>query len=632
MMQCAIRFDSYRSFIVVIGLTILAFPQLATRAFANQIVVGNTPLSKDTQDAGQSQTEKIPGIVKEAEQKRIQMIREVSPAVVAIFSSSGDGGGSGVLISPDGFALSNFHVTSGAGNFMKCGLNDGKLYDAVIVGIDPTGDVALIQLQGRQDFPFARMGNSDLLKPGDAVFAMGNPFLLATDFTPTITAGIVSGLHRYQYPAGTFLEYADCIQTDASINPGNSGGPLFNLQGELIGINGRGSFEKRGRVNSGAGYAISINQIRYFLGHLKSGRIVDHATLGATVRSGSSREVLVDQVLEGSSAWNAGLREGDEIVTFAGRPMGSVNQFKNVLGIFPKGWSLPMVYRRDGQKQEILVELAALHTDTELIEFASGGAVRPAEKPGQPKPGQPKPEEKPTPQESPPEGHSEKPAEKLSPELKKLFQSKAGFTNYHFNQREQKRLIAHLASLSSWRGATGLWKFAGDDAKGTSLSLILSPDGAGMQWGETPFLQPAAGANWIDEPPSSGGFLAAMLHWKWLLTEGPEAFSDVYYLGTQPLDGQLGDALNTPLYDALVLSKTGATMTVFFREDGVIAGFDFKASRDQPTCNIRFSSWGTLGGHPFPQVLKVSSSGRSFGEFTLKTFEQKSSNSSEATR
>lgn len=385
-------------------------------------------------------------------------------------------------------------------------------------------------------------------------------------------------------------------------------------------------------MNSGAGYAISINQIRYFLGHLKSGRIVDHATLGATVRSGSSREVLVDQVLEGSSAWNAGLREGDEIVTFAGRPMGSVNQFKNVLGIFPKGWSLPMVYRRDGQKQEILVELAALHTDTELMEFASGGAVRPAEKPGQPKPGQPKPGEKPTPQESPPEGHSEKPAEKLSPELKKLFQSKAGFTNYHFNQREQKRLIAHLASLSGWRGATGLWKFAGDDAKGTSLSLILSPDGAGMQWGETPFLQPAAGANWIDEPPSSGGFLAAMLHWKWLLTEGPEAFSEVYYLGTQPLDGQFGDALNTPLYDALVLSKTGATMTVFFREDGVIAGFDFKASRDQPTCNVRFSSWGTLGAQPFPQVLKVSSSGRSFGEFTLKTFEQKSSNSSEATR
>ena len=90
-------------------------------------------------------------------------------------------------------------------------------------------------------------------------------------------------MHRYQYPAGTLLEYTDCIQTDAAINPGNSGGPLFDAEGRLIGINGRGSFEKRGRVNVGVGYAISINQIKNFLGRLKSGRIVDHATLGARV-------------------------------------------------------------------------------------------------------------------------------------------------------------------------------------------------------------------------------------------------------------------------------------------------------------------------------------------------------------
>ena len=107
---------------------------------------------------------------------------------------------------------------------------------------------------------------------------MGNPFLLATDFTPTVTFGLVSGVHRYQYPAGTLLEYTDCIQIDTSINPGNSGGPLFNMKGELIGINGRGSFEKRGRVNSGVGYAISINQIKNFLGHLHAGLDTDHAT------------------------------------------------------------------------------------------------------------------------------------------------------------------------------------------------------------------------------------------------------------------------------------------------------------------------------------------------------------------
>ena len=151
----------------------------------------------------------------------------------------------------------------------------------MIVGIDPTGDVALIKLLGREDFPAAELGDSDLVRAGDWCFAVGNPFLLATDFQPSISYGIVSGVHRYQPPAGTLLEYTDCIQTDAAINPGNSGGPLFDAQGRLIGINGRGSFEKRGRVNVGVGYAISINQIKKFLGCLHSGRIVDHATLGS---------------------------------------------------------------------------------------------------------------------------------------------------------------------------------------------------------------------------------------------------------------------------------------------------------------------------------------------------------------
>src|ERR671929_103732 len=119
----------------------------------------------------------------------------------------------------------------------------------------------------------------------DWALAMGNPFLLATDFTPTVTFGLISGVHRYQYPSGTLLEYTDCIQIDTSINPGNSGGPLFNADGELVGINGRGSFEKRGRVNSGVGYAISTNQIKNFLRHLRAGIDTDHATLGASVET-----------------------------------------------------------------------------------------------------------------------------------------------------------------------------------------------------------------------------------------------------------------------------------------------------------------------------------------------------------
>src|SRR5213078_3350476 len=124
-----------------------------------------------------------------------------------------------------------------------------------------------------------------------------NPFLLATDFTPTVTFGMISGVHRYQYPAGTLLAYTDCIQIDTSINPGNSGGPLFNLKGELIGINGRGSFDKRGGINAGVGYAISINRIKNFMGHLKAGLDSDHATLGALVTTQTNKGGLGKMVV-----------------------------------------------------------------------------------------------------------------------------------------------------------------------------------------------------------------------------------------------------------------------------------------------------------------------------------------------
>src|SRR5229473_1611434 len=209
--------------------------------------------------------------VLEDEAKRVAVIEKIKPTVAAVFAPGGQGGGTGVVISKDGYALTNFHVVAGSGPVMQCGLPDGVFYDAVVVGTDQVGDVALLKLLPKKegkDFPYAPLGNSDNVKPGDWSLALGNPFLLATDFTPTVTFGLISGVHRYQYPEGSkgLLEYTDCIQFDTSINPGNSGGPLFNLDGEVIGINGRGSFDKRGRINSGVGYAISINQIKNFMG------------------------------------------------------------------------------------------------------------------------------------------------------------------------------------------------------------------------------------------------------------------------------------------------------------------------------------------------------------------------------
>jgi S1-C subfamily serine protease len=157
---------------------------------------------------------------------------------------------------------------------------------------------------------------------------------------------MISGVHRYQYPAGTLLEYADCLQTDAAINPGNSGGALFDADGKLIGINGRGSFEKRGRVNVGVGYAISINQIKRFLSHLEAGRIVDHASLGFTVATAEIGRVVVDDILETSDAYRRGLRYGDEIVEFAGREISTANELKTALGTFPRDWIVPLTFCR----------------------------------------------------------------------------------------------------------------------------------------------------------------------------------------------------------------------------------------------------------------------------------------------
>lgn len=539
--------------------------------------------------------------VLQAQQTRIDVVKKAAPTVVAIFSPDGNGGGSGVLISPDGYALSNFHVTSACGDFMKCGLNDGVLYDAVIVGIDPTGDVALIKLLGRDDFPHAPLGNSDLLSAGDWTYAMGNPFLLATDFQPTVTFGMISGIHRYQYPAGTFLEYTDCIQVDTSINPGNSGGPLFNAAGELVGINGRIAVEKRGRVNVGAGYAISINQIKHFMGQLRGGHVVDHATLGATVRSGSDRTVLVDSILESSDAYRRGLREDDEVISFAGRPIGSVNQFKNILGIYPKGWSLPLVYRREGKKHEIIVELPALHQKSELAMTAGPkppGPPRPNGRGPQP-PGDSKP-------------RATLPKEELPAEYKKLLEKKPGYANYHFNTVEQQRVLAGLTPYVAWHGISGKWVLNGRTADGDSFQIKLFPRALSAQFTKrAPGLQAVDGTDFLDEPPGSGGLLAALHQLKLLLTEGAPAFTEFSYEGNQPLDGR------AMTVDVILTKKSSVECRWYFRaSDGAFVGFDSSLGPDMDASEIRFLQFDDFQGRRLPSRFVVR-----YGDIEYATFD-----------
>jgi S1-C subfamily serine protease len=463
--------------------------------------------------------------VLKTEQQRVEAIARASASFVAVFANEGNGGGSGVVISPDGLALTNFHVAKPAGSHMKCGMNDGQLYDAVIAGLDPTGDIALIKLLGRDDFPAATLADSDQLHVGDWCFAVGNPFLLATDFQPTVTYGLVSGLHRCQYPAGTLLEYTDAIQTDASINPGNSGGPLFNAAGELIGIVGSGSFDKRGRVNVGVGYAISINQVKNFLGCLKSGRLVDHATLGATVSTDSQGRVRVNNILDSSDAYRRGLRFGDEIVRFGGRTITSANGFKSVLGMFPKGWSVPLTYRRDNKETEIVVRLAGLLTPEQLNDKATKAFAD--EKPHGGKPGE-KPEKEKADKEK-----AEK--QEVPAEIAALIDVRTGFANYHFNKVERERVWKALSAAST--GLSGdSWSLTGTDAKGSPVEIQVSDKETTGKFatGNLAF-DPGEDVDRQLGPPGSGGLLASLHLLRQLLREGPEKYGDVVYYGTRPL-------------------------------------------------------------------------------------------------
>ena len=303
--------------------------------------------------------------VRAYENARIQVIERNRPAVACLYErDSRAGGGSGVIVDKDGYGLTNYHVVAGMleERIGEAGLTDGQVYNIEVLGIDPGGDVAMFRVYGRDSIPFVELGDSEDLRVGDYVLAMGNAFLLSEDYTPTVSLGIVSGLHRYQEGAGPkrrILRYTECIQVDASINPGNSGGPLFDLSGKLVGINGRISFEERSRVNVGVGYAISINQIKRFMPMLRAGLPAKHATAGFNVFD-RARDVVVNEIRDESPAYAAGLRQGDVILQFAGATIRSANHFGSILGTFPADWPVQVVYQRDDNTETIRFRLEDL--------------------------------------------------------------------------------------------------------------------------------------------------------------------------------------------------------------------------------------------------------------------------------
>jgi serine protease Do len=248
--------------------------------------------------------------------------------------------GSGFIIDRDGYILTNNHVVEKAQS-IKVRLSDEKEYDAKVVGRDPKTDIALIKINTRQNLPVAPLGDSDSLEVGDWLIAIGNPFGLEH----TVTAGIVSAKGRV-IGAGP---YDDFIQTDASINPGNSGGPLFNLNGEVVGINT--AIVSGGQ---GIGFAIPINVAKELLPQLKTkGRVV-RGWLGVMIQKVTpeiakgfglkeSEGALVSDVMEGSPAEKAGIKRGDVIVSYNGKRIKEMDQLPKLVGTTEVGKKVKVV-------------------------------------------------------------------------------------------------------------------------------------------------------------------------------------------------------------------------------------------------------------------------------------------------
>jgi serine protease Do/serine protease DegQ len=268
--------------------------------------------------------------------------------------------GSGVIIdAAEGYVVTNHHVIAKAQE-ISVTLRDGRALPATLVGADPEADIAVIQVTA-DDLGELPLADSDALRVGDFVVAIGNPFGLGQ----TVTSGIVSALGR----SGLGIEgYEDFIQTDASINPGNSGGALVNLRGELVGINTAILAPSGGNV--GIGFAIPASMVRELVAQLVEHGEVRRGQLGIVLQDltpqlaeafgiANGGGAVVSQVLDGSPAERAGLQPGDVIVAVNDKPLRGSSQLRNTVGLHRIGEVIRLEIIRDGSPRSLRLEVAA---------------------------------------------------------------------------------------------------------------------------------------------------------------------------------------------------------------------------------------------------------------------------------
>jgi S1-C subfamily serine protease len=283
------------------------------------------------------------------------------------------GTGSGFIINSSGQIITNAHVVDGA-DTVSVKLKDGRTVEGKVLGEDPVTDVAVIKIEAN-NLPSVALGNSDVLQPGEAVIAIGNPLGLDN----TVTAGIVSATERSSSDVGVPDKRVGFIQTDAAINPGNSGGPLLNARGEVIGMN---TAIIQGA--QGLGFAIPINTVQGIAQQLISNGKVEHPYLGVQmvtltpeikqelniesqgqIRIAADQGILLIRVVSGSPADEVGLQEGDVIQTINNQPVKTTEEVQRLVERSTVGSQLQMTVQRDRTSRQVSVKLQPLPVQRE---------------------------------------------------------------------------------------------------------------------------------------------------------------------------------------------------------------------------------------------------------------------------
>ncbi len=281
-----------------------------------------------------------------------------------------EGAGSGVILTSDGYIVTNNHVIENSDEIVVV-LNDKREFEAKLIGTDPTTDIALIKVD-EDDLPYLQFGNSDALKLGEWVLAVGNPFNL----TSTVTAGIVSAKSRNIGINRASMSIEAFIQTDAAVNPGNSGGALVNMNGDLIGINT--AIASRTGSYTGYSFAVPATIVEKVVGDLKEFGQVQRALLGVGIGDVTAdvaerydldkiEGVFIGSVAENSAAEEAGIEPEDVIISIDGVTVNSTAELQEQIGQHRPGDVVKVLIKRDNKPKQFNVTLRNMHGDTEII-------------------------------------------------------------------------------------------------------------------------------------------------------------------------------------------------------------------------------------------------------------------------